>query len=92
MTSGLVRGVGLVVVAVAIPGDAINSSTVGSDDARSVAVHGALDRLEVQLLGHLPGELVATKVAVAGGVLVDGAVQGQITGWKGKKKVRKLKS
>lgn len=72
----------LVIVAVAIAVEA--SDAVGSVDDASVAVHGALHRLEVQLLRNLPGKLLAPKVAVAGGVLVDGAVQGQITRGKNK--------
>lgn len=67
---------GLVVVAVAIAVDAIEA--VGRVN-KAIAVEGRLDGLEVELLGLLPWKLVAPKVAVAGGVLVDGAIQGQVT-------------
>lgn len=43
-------------------------------------VKGLLDRLQVELLGHFPGKLVATKVAVARSLLVERLVQVQITG------------
>ncbi len=83
---------GLVVVAVAIAvdvdeggavqgtaADAANGQ-VGVDDAiAAIGGQHVLDRLQVELLRRLPGELVAAKVAVAGGLLVDGAVQRQIT-------------
>lgn len=61
----------VVVASIAISvGVAIEAVAVGEDGAH---------RLEVQLLGLLPRELLASEVTVARGWLVDRLVQGQLT-------------